>query len=65
MKEKSITITFKQLFKRWLLKHTCSHDWEVHYEIKVRDSDSILNIPVAIRQTLICNKCGKIKKINL
>ena len=53
----------KQLFAKW----ACSHDWNVHYSAELYDDDYTRpnRKPYGIRQSLICKKCGKIKKINL
>jgi len=51
-----------------LNKISCHHDWRIHsstdiYEnVHWRAKDSK---PIETRQTLICNKCGKIEKITL
>ena len=53
----------KQLFVKW----TCSHDWKVHHDVELYYSEDTRpnRLPYGHRQTLICKKCGKIKKINL
>ena len=50
----------KQLLQKW----SCNHIWEQHCLNKVYKypSDSV---PTAVHETLICTKCGKIKKIVL
>ena len=50
--------------KDLLTKISCHHDWRVHGEVEVYES-SYSKRPCKITQTLICNKCGKIKSINL
>ena len=50
------------LIKQWLAKKACCHDW-----VEV-DEDSRLfpnSIPRCTEQTLICKKCGKIKRIKV
>jgi Fe2+ or Zn2+ uptake regulation protein len=47
-----------------LTKISCHHDWKVHNEVSVYESDRSKR-PYKIVQTLICNKCGKIKQIEL
>ena len=51
----------KELIKQILSKWGCHHDWEVHNQMKV---ESDLG-GYYWRETLICNKCGKIKRIKL
>lgn len=52
-----------ELIKQWLAKKACCHDWIFHAETKVYD-DPYSN-PVYIKHTLICKKCGKIKRIKV
>lgn len=52
-----------KLIKAWLAKKACMHKWITHFRIEsYRDGDKL---PFQRRQTLICSKCGKIKKIIL
>lgn len=53
----------KELFKQWLAKLACMHTWRTHCRTKDVEYDG--GIPRAITETLICEKCGKIKKITL
>ncbi|MFO0090043.1 MAG: hypothetical protein ACK518_04505 [bacterium] len=55
-------VTFGQLIKSWLAKFACHHKWSVHFEINVRD---IEGRKIGVEQTLICQHCGKIKKLKL
>lgn len=50
--------------KDLLTKISCHHDWRVHKEVNVYEFNSSKR-PYKITQTLICNKCGKIKRIKL
>lgn len=45
-------------------KLACCHDWELHRRMNTYDEYSV-NKPWKIEETLICQKCGKIKKIQL
>ena len=49
----------KSLVEKW----ACKHKWEVVAKTGVRNTAT--QVTVAIRQTLICSVCGKIKKIRL
>lgn len=51
-------------FNDLLTKISCHHDWKVHKEVEVYEFDCSKR-PYEIIQTLICNKCGKIKKVKL
>ena len=51
------------IIKQWLAKKACCHDWKVHETVNVYDSQ--FEYPICTRQTLICKKCGKIKRIKL
>lgn len=54
----------KQLLEKW----ACKHKWKVHYNGAVyntNDSPSKGDLPIRREQTLICESCGKIKKITL
>lgn len=53
-----------QLLKLWLEKLSCKHKWKIHHITKVYEhSDN--SMPREIKQTLICQECGKIKRIKL
>ena len=56
-------VTFGQLIKSWLAKFACHHKWSVHYEIDVYNY--IGKSRIGVEQTLICQHCGKIKKLKL
>jgi len=49
----------RKLIEKW----SCKHKWELHRTSKIYDD--IPDMPTAVRQTLICKECGKIKQINL
>ena len=53
----------KQLFAKW----ACMHDWKLHYAAELYHSDDTRpgRLPYGERQTLICKKCGKIKRIKI
>lgn len=53
-----------ELIKQILAKWGCMHQWQVHDESRVFHDDKDTK-PYAIRHTLICTKCGKIKQIKL
>ncbi len=48
----------KKLFEKW----ACMHEWGVHCDIVVM-GEFYRNEVVGHKRTLICKKCGKIKKI--
>lgn len=45
-------------------KCACCHNWETHFQTSVYEK-SYNKRPWEIQETLICQKCGKIKKIKL
>lgn len=47
-------MTLKEIFKQWLSKKTCHHEWE---EL-VREEYATL-----WRIDFVCKKCGKIKRL--
>lgn len=49
-----------KLIEKW----SCKHRWKIHNTTNVHDTQ-IPDIPTKVRQTLICQECGKIKQINL
>ena len=53
-----------ELIKQILAKWGCMHQWQVHDESRVFHDEKDKK-PYAIRHTLICTKCGKIKQIKL
>lgn len=55
------------MFKQLLEKLLCKHNWKVHCTIDVYKNNNgvISKDPYKTKQTLICKKCGKIKKIEL
>jgi hypothetical protein len=60
-------VTFRQLLKMWFWKKCCHHKWIVHFEIDVYSnvSRSRGELKIGTEQTLICQQCGKIKKLSL
>ena len=54
----------KQALIRLIEKQACCHDWESHNRTDVyMYSDS--KMPYKTKETLICKKCGRIKRIVL
>ena len=49
-----------KLIEKW----ACHHSWETHFRTEVYDK-SFAAGPWKREETLICSKCGKIKKIIL
>lgn len=49
-----------KLVEKW----ACCHKWEKHYIMNTY-SDDYSKMPYKTVETLICQKCGKIKKIRL
>lgn len=54
----------KKYFQQLLDKWSCLHDWKEFERCKTYTT-YYRDIPSSIGVTLICNKCGKIKKIKL
>lgn len=54
----------KKLILQWFEKIACHHEWMMHKEVEVYASEKD-ELPVKTKQTLICKKCGKIKRITL
>lgn len=53
-----------ELIKKYLAKLACCHKWFVHKETRVWDvSFGKTEYPTYSIQILICEHCGKIKKI--
>lgn len=50
----------RKLIEKW----SCKHKWKIHHNTEVYDTE-IAKTPTKLRQTLICQECGKIKQINL
>ena len=50
--------------KEYFSKLCCKHDWEERYNVTVYEYGFSI-IPIKHKVTLICKKCGKIKKIEL
>lgn len=49
-----------KLVEKW----ACCHKWETHKRMRSYD-DEHDKLPSKVEETLICQKCGKIKKITL
>ncbi len=47
------------LFKKW----SCAHEWEFYYETNMWVAGG--KYPTEIHHTMICEKCGKIKRISV
>lgn len=54
----------KELIYMWFKKKFCCHDWKFYHEMKTMPSNGS-ETPLRIEHTLICTKCGAIKKIEL
>ena len=54
----------KEVLIKLLEKWACSHDWDQYHRTNVYEDDNT-ETPYKIKETLICKKCGKIKKIEL
>jgi len=57
-------LTLKQIFKLWLIKKSCNHEWERHFETNTFSTRGH-EFPTKIEYTIICKKCGKINKIKV
>ena len=51
----------KQILEKW----GCKHKWRIHHNSKIFLRGEINQFPIQVKQTLICEICGKIKQINL
>ena len=55
----------KQLFEKW----ACKHKWETYYRSEIFGTSARTGWrsenPIRIDDTLICQICGKIKKISV
>lgn len=49
-----------KLVEKW----ACCHEWETPGRMRSYDKDYD-KLPAKVEETLICQKCGKIKKITL
>lgn len=49
-----------KLVEKW----ACCHKWETHRRMSSYDEEYD-KLPTKVEETLICQKCGKIKKIKL
>lgn len=55
----------KELIYMWYTKKFCCHDWKFYHETKTMPSSRNNTVPLKIEHTLICKKCGEIKRIEL
>lgn len=61
----------KQLITNIFKKLACNHDWKLYNRHKIYSSDCALFsdtdgiMPTKTIDTLVCKKCGKIKRIRL
>lgn len=53
----------KELLKKLLNKWACCHVWVEYKKTRVYEDDC--KIPAYYEYLLICNKCGKIKKVKM
>lgn len=53
-----------EFFQELLRKICCCHKWQVHRTVDVYEYN-YSERPYETKQTLICEKCGKIKQIKL
>lgn len=53
------------LLRAILEKWACKHDWDTFAKTKVYDEGDTMDTayPIRTRYTLICKRCGKIKKV--
>lgn len=49
-----------KLVEKW----ACCHEWKLHRKVSTYEADEDKR-PVKVVETLICTKCGKIKKVRL
>ncbi len=54
-------LTFTEILKQLLFKFACHHVWKNHQRIQKFAG----SLSIGYEDTLICEKCGKIKKIYL
>ena len=52
------------MLKEFFIKLCCCHQWQRYKRVNIFEKDGDKR-PVTIRETLICTKCGKIKRITL
>lgn len=57
----------KDFFLNFFIKLSCPHDWKSYYRSSFYEEEetSYADLPFKITDTLIYQKCGKIKKITL
>lgn len=57
------TVSWNMLLKLWVLKFVCNHTWDVHFNMRVYDHTG--KSLIRVEQTLVCQNCGKFKKLEL
>ena len=54
-----------ELIKQILIKWGCMHKWHPYHRTKIYDWKRNDEMPNKIKETWVCTKCGKIKKVEL
>jgi len=52
------------MLKKLIEKILCMHKWNTYNESKTFEYSGA-ELPIYVTHTLICEKCGKIKKVNI
>lgn len=60
--ENDKSISFKEIFIKLILKLLCSHKWEFYFQSTTKNINGSIH---KVEHTLICQSCGKIKKIDI
>lgn len=55
----------KEAIIKLINKWACSHKWKLHQRMSSYNNGDTTKTPVYVKDTLICESCGKIKKIKL
>lgn len=55
----------KQALINLINKWACSHEWNMHRRSSSYEYNDSTRLPVEIIETLVCEKCGKIKQIKV
>ena len=55
----------KKVIEQILRKIGCFHKWKIHHIHKIFMRGEEKKLPIEARETLICEICGKIKRITL
>lgn len=53
----------KEIVRSALQKLACAHEWDTIAHITI--DDEFTHAPVGHRLTLVCRKCGKIRRVTL